>query len=81
MKRSEMVEILKASVITHMNCGYECCNTDDKMYSKILELLEKAGMKPPTVYGKAMPMGYDGRTGEVAAWDVSGNPVQAWEHE
>lgn len=45
MKRSEMIQILKQATIQHMNCC--CCTTDDEMYSKILYILEGAGMIPP----------------------------------
>jgi hypothetical protein len=45
MKRDEMVEILKQSVLKHMNC--ECCYNDFMMYSSILKELEDAGLKPP----------------------------------
>lgn len=39
MKRSEMVQILKDAVIKHMNC-VDCCNSDDEVYSKVLQILE-----------------------------------------
>jgi len=49
MKRSEMVNILRNSVLHHMNCQ-DCCKTDEEMYSMILEEIEEAGMTPPWDY-------------------------------
>jgi len=49
MKRYEAVELLRNSILTHMNCEASCCNTDDEMYSNILRDMEKAGMRAPTL--------------------------------
>ncbi len=46
MKRSEMIKIIQASFIEHMNC-MTCCKTDDELYSKVLKAIEDAGMLPP----------------------------------
>jgi hypothetical protein len=45
MKRSDMIKILRDSFLEHMNC--QCCSTDEELYSKVLQILEKAGMLPP----------------------------------
>lgn len=47
MRRSEMIKILQNSFLEHMNCSYDCCSTDNELYSKILIDLEKHGMLPP----------------------------------
>lgn len=47
MKRSKMVDILRDAVLEHMNCSYDCCGDDPKMYSTILRALEESGMLPP----------------------------------
>lgn len=80
MRRSQMIEVLRSSFIKHMS-SVDCCASNEVMYSHVLRDLEEAGMKPPVVSGKRMPIGYDGNTCEVAAWDVSGRPVNAWEPE
>lgn len=47
MKRSDAVKILRDIFLTHMNCAYNCCGTDEEMYSRILEEIEfEIGMKP-----------------------------------
>lgn len=50
MKRSKMVNILREAFLEHMNCGENCCKNDDMMYSKILNVLEINGMKPPKIF-------------------------------
>ena len=49
MKRSEMVEILRNSFINNMNS--EDVDSDEMMYSNILQDLEDAGMEPPIYEG------------------------------
>lgn len=75
MKRSEMI----AKICETINEHTECCN-EWAVSEMIMMTLERSGMKPPTVSGTKMPIGYNAE-GEVAAWDVSGNPVNAWEPE
>lgn len=60
MKRSKAIELLKNIVFEHMNCTYDCCQTEDDVYSKILKEIEsEIGMFPP--YGSIAeePFGYN----------------------
>ena len=48
MKRSDAVHLLKEIVLTHLNCGPDCCETDPIMYSRMLfEIENTIGMLPP----------------------------------
>jgi hypothetical protein len=52
-----------------------------EMANSLLSDLENLGMKPPSVSGRVVVIGTDSRTGEAAAFDVSGRSVNAWEAE
>jgi hypothetical protein len=73
MKKSEMHRI-----IAQYLAGKEPFNIYPH---ELLEVIQKAGMMPPMIYGKTVIIGRDGRTGEPVAYDVSGNPINAWEIE
>lgn len=47
MKRSTMVQLLRDSILNHMNCQ-DCCETDEDLYSRVLEEIENSGMLPPS---------------------------------
>jgi hypothetical protein len=58
------------SIWKHMNCGDQCCDTDEKMYSNILKDLEDMGMLPPvTTTYVDQPLG-NTLCSEECVWDT-----------
>ena len=42
MKRSEMLNILYTSIVTHMNCM--CCESENDFADRVLSAIEESGM-------------------------------------
>lgn len=42
-----MIKVLQDSFWEHMNCPSSCCETEEQMYTKILDKLIECGMLPP----------------------------------
>ena len=47
MKRTDMINKLRDIILTHINCGPDCCGDDPQMYDTMLKEIEALGMKPP----------------------------------